>query len=289
MYMTKEEKQLFLEQKSEELYKQFVEDEAICGLTSLFKLNGVGSKTGGRIRKLLYEKYGKENVDSISFHRTAKKGNVARNLVYKHHSEETKQKIRNSNVKSWSGNEERREQSRQLMVEHCHPKSQLEETKQHRVFTRRNGGGWKPHKDSLKKKMSKIFSDKWRNGDFDNRKPTLKSKGQLELIKELKEMGFNISDEFRIDTKPYDVYVNEKNLLIEFNGRYWHFDPRYYDSNFYDESRKVYARDIWNRDKLKMDNAVKNGYTVLVIWQDDWDSVADKKEYLRNLIYGPSK
>lgn len=286
--MTKAEKHFYLQQKSEELYKQFLNDTTICGLRSLFKLNKIGSKTGEHIRKIIYEKYGKQFVDSISFHRTAKKGNVARNLVYKHHSEETKEKMKKSIKKSWENAEERREQNRRLMETYCLPKSQLKETKLSRIISRKTGLGWEPHSEETKSKMSDIFIEKWRNGDFDNRKPTLKSKGQLELIKELKEMGFIISDEFRIDTKPYDVYVKDRNLLIEFNGRYWHFDPRFYSESFYDESRKVYARDIWNKDKLKMELAVKNGYTTLVIWQDDWDSITDKKKYLKELIYGCS-
>jgi hypothetical protein len=49
---------LFFEDRSERLYQIFIKDESICGFTSLFKLNKIGSKTGEKIKKYLYNKYG---------------------------------------------------------------------------------------------------------------------------------------------------------------------------------------------------------------------------------------
>lgn len=308
--MTKAEKRFYLQQKSEELYKQFLSDESICGLTSLFKLNKIGSKTGGHIRKLIYEKHGKENVDSISFHRTAKKGNIARNLVYKHHSEETKQKIRDSNFKSWSGDDARREKSRRLMIKYCSPKSHSEESEKKRIKSR----SWykhhsvetlkkmsdalkgKPltekHKQSLrkpksvkrinyghteetKKKLSKLTKQQWLDGIH---KPIYKSKGHKEIMEILSNMGYKIKDEFVVCGRPFDVYVEDKNLLIEFNGTFWHRDPRFYK----EEEGRIY----WNKDKEKIDSAVKSGYDVKTIWQYDWENCNDKKKLIGDILNG---
>lgn len=313
MCMIKAEKQLFLEQKSEELYKQFVDDESICGLTSLFKLNGIGSKTGGRIRKLLYERYGKENVDSISFHRTAKKGNAARNLVYKHHSEETKKKMKVSIKKSWENDEERKEQNRQLMVKYCLPNSQLKETIQKRKESRswykrhsaetlkkmsdsqRGRPLTEEHKSKLRKpksvkrtnyghteetklKLSNLTKQQWSDGVH---KRTFKSKGQKEVIDLITQLGYQIEDEYLVCGRPFDVFVKDKNLLIEFNGTFWHRDPRFYDET----EGKVY----WDKDREKIDNAVKSGYDVRTIWQYDWEKCNDKKQLIGEILNGTIK
>jgi len=308
--MTKAEKQLFLQQKSEELYRQFLNDETICGLTSLFKLNGIGSKTGGNIRKLLYENYGKDNVDFISFHRTAKKGNIARNLVYKHHSKETVEKMRKSIKKSWENDDERKEQSRQLMAKYCSPKSHSEESEKRRIESR----SWykhhsaetlkkmsdsqkgrplteehkaklrKPksvkrtnygHTKETKQKLSNLTKQQWLDGVH---KRTFKSKGQKEVIDLITELGYQIEDEYLVCGRPFDVFVKDKNLLIEFNGTFWHRDPRFYD----EKEGKVY----WDKDREKIDNAVKNGYIVRTIWQFDWEKCDDKKQLIGEILNG---
>jgi hypothetical protein len=273
-------------------------------------LNGIGSKRGQKIRKLIYEKYGKENVDKISFHRTAKKGNIARNLVYKHHSEETKNKISKSNIKAWEGDEERREKSKQLMNEYCLPNSQTEETKLKRIESR----SWykhhsdetlkkmsdsqkgrplteehkaklrKPksvkrinygHTEETKKKLSELTKQQWLDGVH---KPTYKSKGHTEILEIVKDFGYSVEDEFVVCGRPFDVYVENKNLLIEFNGTFWHRDPRFYS----EEEGRVY----WDKDKEKIDNAVKSGYDVRTIWQYDWENCNDKKKLIGELLNG---
>jgi hypothetical protein len=299
-----------LESISEKLYQQFINDTSICGLNSLFKLNKIGSKTGGHIRKIIYDKYGKENIDEISFHRTAKKGNVAHNLVYKHHSDITRDKISKSNIETWIGDEERREQSRQSMSKYCFPKSHLEETKIKRIKSR----SWykhhsvetlkkisdaltgkpftedhkqrmrKPklthrvnfrHSNETKQKLSDITKNQWLTGIH---KPIYKSKGHVEIMDIISKLGYKVEDEHIVCGKPFDVFVEDKNLLIEFNGTYWHRDPRFYgeeEGNFY-----------WNKDKLKVDNAIEKGYIVKTIWQYDWENCIDKEKMIGEIING---
>jgi len=309
--MTKAEKHFYLQQKSEELYKQFLNDTTICGLRSLFKLNKIGSKTGEHIRKIIYEKYGKQFVDSISFHRTAKKGNVARNLVYKHHSEETKQKIKESNIKSWEeSDDKRRELSRKSMIKYCLPNSQLKETILKRVesrswykhhsdktlkkmsdalkgrplteehksklrrpkFVKRTNYG---HTEETKQKLSNLTKQQWLDGVH---KRTFKSKGQKEVIDLITQLGYKIEDEYLVCGRPFDVFVKDKNLLIEFNGTFWHRDPRFYD--------EIEGKYYWDKDKEKIDNAVKSGYDVKTIWQYDWEKCDDKKQLIGEILNG---
>ena len=69
------------------------------------------------------------------------------------------------------------------------------------------------------------------------------------------------------------------NLLIEYNGDYWHCNPIKYDELYINKKKSMSAKEIWQYDKDKLDLANKNGYTCEVIWESDYrkDSSIIKK------------
>lgn len=71
---------------------------------------------------------------------------------------------------------------------------------------------------------------------------------------------------------PYDFGNKQKRKLIEFYGTYWHTDPRKYNDDFFHLQRRLYARQIKSRDQAKRTYAENNGYSVKVIWEQDWKS-----------------
>ena len=72
-----------------------------------------------------------------------------------------------------------------------------------------------------KEKISKALHQKWLDGVFDNRAPTLKSKGQKELCNILRKFDNDMVEEYGVSNKPFDAYIPNKKLLFEFNGTYW--------------------------------------------------------------------
>ena len=62
-----------------------------------------------------------------------------------------------------------------------------------------------------------------------------------------------------------DVYIPDKNLIIEVNGTYWHCDKRAYPNGCINniQEKKV------NRDNIKYKYLEENGYKLLVIWEMD--------------------
>ena len=299
---------LSFEERSERLYQTFIKDESICGFTSLFKLNGIGSKTGSKIKKYLYDKYGEKVLKKISSVRTSKVAHQKRSKDSYFISAERRQKMSVGIKKYYKNNQSAKSRCRDLMIKHCLPKCQTIESKIKRVKSR---DWYKPsdltkqkisesqkgkcltteHKISLKKpkktkrigfkhsqntkdKLSSITKNQWISGIH---KPIFKSQGQQEVIKILKEQGYSIQDEYVVGGKPYDVFVKEKNLLIEFNGTYWHRDPRFFKST--DDVIK-----IWEKDKNKMLIADSNGYIIKVIWQHDWEQCKDKNIYIKKLL-----
>lgn len=299
---------LSFEERSERLYQTFIKDESICGFTSLFKLNGIGSKTGSKIKKYLYDKYGEKVLKKISSVRTSKVAHQKRSKDSYFISAERRQKMSVGIKKYYKNNQSAKSRCRDLMIKYCLPKCQTIESKIKRVKSR---DWYKPsdltkqkisesqkgksltteHKINLKKpkktkrigfkhsqntkdKLSSITKNQWINGIH---KPIFKSQGQQEVIKILKEQGYSIQDEYVVGGKPYDVFVREKNLLIEFNGTYWHRDPRFFKST--DDVIK-----IWEKDKNKMLIADSNGYIIKVIWQHDWEQCKDKNIYIKKLL-----
>lgn len=280
-----------------------------------------GGRPYQRFCKQLYERYGKDNVKKITISRRAKhaadKQWQTRSRVM---PEETKYKIKQSNKKVWDDDDgTRREVSRRSMIENALPISHQSWVRQKAIDTRKKRDKWAnyteegykslvkksknkivteesrnkmstsakkrgnnlpdgfQHSDETKKKLSKITKKQWEDGIHT---PTFKSRGQLEIVDFLQKNGYRIEEEFLVDGRPFDVKVND--LLIEFNGTYWHLDPRFYEKDYYDKSRDILAEEIWNRDADKQNIAINNGYRFMTVWQYDLEN--NKEETLQHII-----
>ena len=66
----------------------------------------------------------------------------------------------------------------------------------------------------------------------------------------------------------FDMGTSKK--LIEYNGTYWHADPRFYAKNTLIEKKKMTAFQVWENDRIKLEAAKSQGYEVLVIWEHDF-------------------
>lgn len=70
-------------------------------------------------------------------------------------------------------------------------------------------------------------------------------------------------------TFAYDFVFNKK--IIEFNGDFWHCNPKIYDSEYINTVLQMSAKDKWKLDEIKI-NQIKNcGYQVLTVWESDYN------------------
>lgn len=77
------------------------------------------------------------------------------------------------------------------------------------------------------------------------------------------------------ETNQYYVFdIKHKDVIIEFNGDYWHANPKKYDAT--DKIRGKLASCIWSNDKAKLDLARSFGFRVLVVWESDYKTDKDK-------------
>ena len=67
----------------------------------------------------------------------------------------------------------------------------------------------------------------------------------------------------------YDFTYKDK--IIEFNGDYWHCNPKIYSRDFVNKRLNMTAEDIWNKDHIKEECAIRNGYKYLVVWELDYN------------------
>ncbi len=127
-----------------------------------------------------------------------------------------------------------------------------------------------------KKKTYDRGRRKWKRGHI--------SKGEQEISRVFKKIGYEVKNEFKINGLPFDIYIRELNLVIEYQGTRWHFDPRVYDADHYDRFTNQIAQDKWEKDAKKYSLAESNGYNVHVIWQNDWAQLSNKRIYIEKLI-----
>lgn len=69
-----------------------------------------------------------------------------------------------------------------------------------------------------------------------------------------------------------DFLYSEEKKIIEFNGDFWHFNPKKYvkESFVVLNGIKVVAKDVWENEAIKIERLKQLGYDVLVIWEADY-------------------
>ena len=67
-----------------------------------------------------------------------------------------------------------------------------------------------------------------------------------------------------------DFYIehNNKKIIIECFGDYWHGNPLYYKGDDRFTKKKTFI-DIWNKDENKKNKFIENGFVYLTFWEND--------------------
>jgi len=63
------------------------------------------------------------------------------------------------------------------------------------------------------------------------------------------------------------------NKIIEFYGDYWHGNPKKYNPNSFlkfPNQKEIQAKEIWEKDKQRIDLLKKNGYNVKIVWEKEF-------------------
>ncbi len=111
---------------------------------------------------------------------------------------------------------------------------------------------------------------------FSLAKKRTKTKPQIKIFEHLSKKfpSFNFELEKRLNEGAKEFYGDmvsfTHKIVIEFNGDYWHCNPLKYDSNFFHHIKKMTAYDIWCQDAKRLETISSFGYTILVIWENEY-------------------
>lgn len=85
---------------------------------------------------------------------------------------------------------------------------------------------------------------------------------------------FGIWDKEEHEHYKIDFCIPNRKKMIEFNGTYWHADPRVYSPDQvirFKGGAQVVAEDIWIKDSKRIDCAKRLGYDILTVWEIDYN------------------
>lgn len=114
------------------------------------------------------------------------------------------------------------------------------------------------------------------------------SKIELELYNTLLDNFQSLISQFVIciekdGKKKSHVYdMCFENKIIEFYGDYWHANPKKYPVTFFNKTCKMNFNQIHQRDLLKRQQAESMGYSVLIVWENDY--ITNKQETIEQCL-----
>jgi G:T-mismatch repair DNA endonuclease (very short patch repair protein) len=132
--------------------------------------------------------------------------------------------------------------------------------------------------DNLKKKWDRgemehariIMSDKIKETRrLGKLKSVIRSKKEKEMVVEIKKMGYKVQHSLRVETKICDIFIPSLNLIIEYNGDYWHCNPKKYNPDYFNQKKQKTAKELWEYDKNKIDLIRGKGYNLEIVWESD--------------------
>ena len=93
---------------------------------------------------------------------------------------------------------------------------------------------------------------------------------QSNRVFECIEKCFNITIKREEIVTPFVVDGLYNNIIIEYYGDYWHCNPTMFDENYYHRKKRISAKELWLYDKLRVEYLKELGYSVFIIWEQDW-------------------
>lgn len=147
--------------------------------------------------------------------------------------------------------------------------------------------------EERQQKWTEKMKEKYKNGEYSTLSYSIACIGysgfELECIDKiakilnLSETDYNAATsknrQFEIFIKGlhkrfrYDFKYNNK--IIEFNGDYWHCNPKVYSADYFNTQLKMTAEEKWQLDNVKKNIALSKGYNVLTIWESEYKNNPD--------------
>lgn len=98
------------------------------------------------------------------------------------------------------------------------------------------------------------------------------------------------SKEFAIPGTRYrvDGFAPDLNKIYEFNGDYYHGNPRSFSRDVYNKRMKRTMGELADRTKEREDEIRRRGYDYEEIWEDEWNAVKTLAKMQRDAGKSPA-
>lgn len=116
------------------------------------------------------------------------------------------------------------------------------------------------------KKNAKVRKAKWHK-PLKSAEEIPSSKVELRFEKVLNNSGVKLKPQYQLGFKFYDFIVEGTNILIEFDGDYFHCNPKKYPNG---AETKTQKKNILN-DVYKDSLAKTNGFVLIRVWESDFN------------------
>ena len=105
------------------------------------------------------------------------------------------------------------------------------------------------------------------------------SKIEKEFGEFIQKNGIELQEQYQINYKFYDFIIKGTNILLEFNGDYFHTNPEIYQNG---PINKMQLKNKKN-DSYKKILAEANGYKIIYVWEKDYNE--SKEKVFNYIIY----
>lgn len=68
----------------------------------------------------------------------------------------------------------------------------------------------------------------------------------------------------------FDIADIKLKKIIEFNGDFWHCNPKKFNIDYFNKVTKLTAKETWEKDQNKIYTANQRGFSVYTVWEDDF-------------------
>lgn len=109
------------------------------------------------------------------------------------------------------------------------------------------------------------------------------SSGQSELADWLHSEGHIFMKATRKIIRPYelDFFFPKYNIAIEYNGDYWHMNPKYYTKNDIQKVTERTAEQVWIKDAQKQKLCQDKNILLFTVWETEWH---ENKQQIQNTL-----
>jgi len=94
----------------------------------------------------------------------------------------------------------------------------------------------------------------------------------LQKLNNINIMHMENGGEYKIPDTNFkaDGYCQETNTIYEFNGDFWHGNPKRYDLNEINNVTKCTFGELYQKTLNKEKIIKEMGFNLIVIWESDW-------------------